>query len=114
MIVNKTKATLELVQTRERSGTVDEKILKIFKDEELGDLEELQELARKADILSKRIATGKPKISKEKKFVYDRAQKIYSKFWSEQMAETIGKKSLANFSGTSPVSMLSDGYSLLL
>lgn len=88
---------------------MDEKILKIFKDEELGNLEELQELARKADILSKRIATGKPKISKEKKFVYDRAQKIYSKFWSEQMAEAIGKKSLANFSDTSPVSMLSDG-----
>ena len=88
---------------------MDDKILKIFKDEELGNLEELQEVARKADILSKRFAIGKPKISKEKKFVYDRAQKIYSKFWSEQMAETIGKKSLANFSGTSPVSMLSDG-----
>ena len=88
---------------------MDDIFLGIFMNEDLGSIEELQELAKNAKYLSKSFTRTVHNDSDENKKIFDRAEEIYSQFWNDEMLEQIGKKSLKNFSKDAPVNMLADG-----
>ena len=88
---------------------MDDIFLGIFMNEDLGSIEELQELAKNAEYLSKSFTRTVHNDSDENKKIFDRAEEIYSQFWNDEMLEQIGKKSLKNFSKDAPVNMLADG-----
>ena len=88
---------------------MDDNFLKIFMNEDLGSIEELQELAKSAEYLSKSFTRDVHNDGDENKKIFDRAGEIYSQFWNDEMLDEIGKKSLQNFSKDAPVNMLADG-----
>ena len=88
---------------------MDDNFLKIFMNEDLGSTEELQELAKSAEYLSKSFTRDVHNDGDENKKIFDRAGEIYSQFWNDEMLDEIGKKSLQNFSKDAPVNMLADG-----
>ena len=88
---------------------MDDNFLKIFMNEDLGSIEELQELAKSAEYLSKSFTRDVHNDGDENKKIFDRAGEIYSQFWNNEMLDEIGKKSLQNFSKDAPVNMLADG-----
>ena len=88
---------------------MDDNFLKIFMNEDLGSTEELQELAKSAEYLSKSFTRDVHNDGDENKKIFDRAGEIYSQFWNNEMLDEIGKKSLQNFSKDAPVNMLADG-----
>lgn len=88
---------------------MDDNFLKIFMNEDLGNIKELQEIAKNADYLSKSFTRDVHNDEDENKKIFDRAEEIYSQFWNDEMLDEIGKKSLQNFSKDAPVNMLADG-----